>query len=949
MGHIRISLFGNPKVEQDGKIVSFPYRKADGLLYYLCVKKTASRDELISLLWGDEDEVAGKKKLRDAIYQIKRALGKDVILTRGNTTVILNGENVPDIDYDRVTAGEAKPDGLFLHHFFIKNCYEYEEWADSIRDEMQNSVEKTARAALDEAAKARDTDRIQEYSNLLLRNDPYNENLYYEIMNLYAENGSYTMAIRVYQDLKKLLKKDMDMEPSPRLRSLFRRIFNMKENAPGEAHTQEKPFFGRKKELFEVSGLLDQAAGDRMNCIAVEGQEGAGKTAFLEVCGKLASGRNYITFTASCYRQGEDFFLMPWRDIFLEIRRHLESNEEANDAWKQAVYDMTALFSGMLADHQDGHAMYAHIEAAYRNLLAVITTHNRVLLCFDEIQWMDALSFQLLVSVLRAVPPDRLKLICTYDRSAGNETMVFLKPLVREDRIRFMTLAPFTNEESDELILSMLPALADDPAKRQEIRDISGGNALFLTETVNMMRERGDFAETSDKLNFMMRMRREVLTEQQRELIGALSVFPGRISVEKTELLMRGTDRLQLLNLLEQLQEKDMIRERLAGWNVYYRFVHPIFQRYIYENMSEAKRQAYHRILAEDYETRDQNDFAALPKIAYHYVRCNEAAKAYPYQIRYLREFYKIADENFPIMHSEPSEREDDIGRLSDAEQMLRLAQNVIRLEGDTDEIGRMKAEMHYILGRHDIATGEYDSGVSHIRSSIALSEKTDLKRNLLSCYRQMVYHAIQTGNIDDAEAFVGCGLSAITENSGAEYATFLRLKGWCLVRRGEYEKAKEALDHAIALFRAEEKETPGRYGAAIAACLKYQGDIYRIRGRYEEALPFYEDAVREGRDHVPTNGTAQIYSNIGQVRYYQERYAESYIQLDKARDILETNGYYWGLERTEAYLALVCLKTERREEAKSHYDKALKISGRIKNPVTEALLGEIRETYGPL
>ena len=600
------------------------------------------------------------------------------------------------------------------------------------------------------------------------------------------------------------------------------------------------------------------------------------------------------------------------------------------------------LFSSRSENKEDGRMLYLQMEQAFQQLLSELPPRHSVLLSFDEIQWMDAPSLQLLVSLLRELPSDSLKMICTYDQSAGAAAMTYLEPLVREDRIRFLSLQPFSEKETQDIIAHFLPEIAADENRSHEIYEMSGGNAFFLKEILNTMKEGGDAEESSGKINFMFRTRRDALLPDQRELLGALSVFPGRISIDKIELLMGDMDRLKILNLLEQLQEKDMIKETLVGWNVYYRFVHLLFQNFIYEHMSAGKRQAYHRILAEDYEKRASGDFAALPKIAYHYVRCNEPVKAYPYQIRYLRTFYTVTDENFPVLRTEVFDHENDLGMLSEAAQMLKFAKNIIQLTDDDPEIRHMKMEMYYILGRHEIAIGDYEQGVAHIEESIALSKDPEEIDNLLSCYKQMVYYCIQTGNVDDAETYVSLGLRGIKEKSGEDYAHFLRLKGWCQVRRREFKKANDTLEKAIALFRKEEEKKPGSYKASIAACLKYMGDIYRIQGLYDEALSYYHDALREGQGQVVTNGMAQIYSNIGQVRYYQERYAESYIHLDKARECLEKNSYFWGLERTECYLALVCLKTGKQGEAKLHYEKAALISEKVKNPVTENLLKEL-------
>lgn len=52
MSEYQVALMGIPSVLKDGKIVHFPYRKAEAIFYYLCVEKETNRDELISVFWG---------------------------------------------------------------------------------------------------------------------------------------------------------------------------------------------------------------------------------------------------------------------------------------------------------------------------------------------------------------------------------------------------------------------------------------------------------------------------------------------------------------------------------------------------------------------------------------------------------------------------------------------------------------------------------------------------------------------------------------------------------------------------------------------------------------------------------------------------------------------------------------------------------------------------------
>ena len=64
MANIKVYLLGRPYVEMDGERVNFPYKKAEGFFYYLCVKKTATREEIISVTFGERtNENVGRKTL----------------------------------------------------------------------------------------------------------------------------------------------------------------------------------------------------------------------------------------------------------------------------------------------------------------------------------------------------------------------------------------------------------------------------------------------------------------------------------------------------------------------------------------------------------------------------------------------------------------------------------------------------------------------------------------------------------------------------------------------------------------------------------------------------------------------------------------------------------------------------------------------------------------------
>lgn len=939
MSQVQIRLFGNPKIEIDGREVSLPYKKAEALLYYLCIRKSITRDEAVSLLWGDEEENAGKKKLRDAIYQLRKLLGREAIVTTGNTGLALNPKLDMETDYREENPGQGAD---FLDHFYVKNCYEFEEWAQSIRDSFRAEMSDQVKKNLEQAVDAGDFAAIAEYGGRLLRQDPYDEEQYRKLMNIYAENGNYVMAIRLYNDMKKLFRQELDMEPSRETSELFRRIFNLKEQLPSGGRSADPVFFGRKKELFEVSGLLDQSPEERTNCIVLEGEEGVGKTAFLGCCERLAAGRKMITLTAVCYRQSADFFLSPWNDIVREIFQKTEDGLWRDLLSVQEQKRLEALLSGTEEVEASGRERYQRIESAIVRIFQKLGAEHRVFLSFDEMQWMDEISFQLLTKLVCTVPADRLKVVATYDRKSDGTMMQQIETLVRQDRIRFLTLEPFSEAEMDEILHRALPELDQEPDKRHRIYEITEGNAFFLSEMIQSIRDHGFTLEKTPRIRSVLDAKMAGVSRTQREVLECLSIFPGKISIDVLELLLKGMDRLSLLRVLEELQDLGLIQETLVGWEVYYQYVHSMYRDHIAERMSSGKKLLYHRMLAEYYE-KQGGGIAVMPLIAYHYLQCHDEVKGYGYQIQYLQEFYTIINENFPIIHSEVADLGDEFGIMAEAEKMLGLAENVIRMKETTPEVARMKMNMFYILGRHDIAAGEYDTGLDALEQSMELAEGLRDQKMILACLKQKVFYGIQTGDVGKVEQYVNQGLNRVTEEQKDEYATFLRLKGWYRVHSGDYDGARETLHRAVEQFRSlQQGEKDRRYAASIAACYDYEGDIYRNQGQYDEALHYYMEAIRLGQDPVTTNGMAQIHSNVGQVRYLQKRYGESYIYLDRARETLERSGYRWGLERTEIYLAMLCLDTGKPEEARMHFAHGKLLSEKIRNPQTEELVRKV-------
>ena len=166
-------------------------------------------------------------------------------------------------------------------------------------------------------------------------------------------------------------------------------------------------------------------------------------------------------------------------------------------------------------------------------------------------------------------------------------------------------------------------------------------------------------------------------------------------------------------------------------------------------------------MLAQYYEKQAETkeNFACLPMIIHHYERCRNQVKTYEYKIKYLKEYYTIINENFPVLHWEVEYGDDEYGVTRGAEEMLALAEEVIRLEDSSHQAQEMKMEMYYVKGRYKIAMGEYDMGIQCITESMQLAEKLDEKKMLLNNFKQMIFYGIQVEDFVQVEEYVQKGL----------------------------------------------------------------------------------------------------------------------------------------------------------------------------------------------
>ena len=291
---LNIRFFGGLEVERDGETVQgFRSQKIASLLAYLAYhqERAHPRGVLLEAFWPEVDAEKAYASLRQAVYQLRRLLGKEAILTR-DRAIRLNPdiECRCDVDEFRGLLEEARfaPEaerahlreqavtlyrGRFLDGF-------YEDWVLVEAERLQDAYLEALEGLLEHHRARGRYARALEYGRRALELAPLHEDLHRDAMELYGALGRRDAALKQYEACRRLLGEELGVEPGPEIEALRRRI------ASGEElrieiereplHLVPSPltsFVGRQGEVRELCRALQAH-----RLVTLVGPGGVGKT-----------------------------------------------------------------------------------------------------------------------------------------------------------------------------------------------------------------------------------------------------------------------------------------------------------------------------------------------------------------------------------------------------------------------------------------------------------------------------------------------------------------------------------------------------------------------------------------------------------------------------------------------------------------------------------------------
>src|SRR5205823_3886704 len=252
-----------------------------------------------------------------------------------------------------------------------------------------------------------------------------------------------------------------------------------------------------------------------------------------------------------------------------------------------------------------------------------------LILAVEDLHWIDQTSEACFASLVESLAGAPILLLCTYRPG-------YRPPWLEKSYATQIALRRLTPLDSLAVVHAVLQRVLPDPLS-QVILAKAEGNPFFLEELTRAVVEHGDLRSLQvvpDTIQGVLAARIDRLPEEPKRLLQTASVLGREFSPRLLGMLWDTPDVLEAY--LEELKRLEFLYERTEAIEPVYVFKHVLTQEVAYDSLLISRRQALHaaagRALESLYADRLEEVY---DRLAYHYARTTESAKAIEYLTRF--------------------------------------------------------------------------------------------------------------------------------------------------------------------------------------------------------------------------------------------------------------------------------------------------------------------------
>jgi DNA-binding SARP family transcriptional activator len=851
--------------------------------------------------------------------------------------------------------------GDFLTGFSLRDSSTFDDWqfyqADSLRRDFTSALERLVHCY----SSSGEFESAIIYAQQWLSLDRLNESAHLLLMQLYAWNGQQSAALHQYRECVQVLDRELGVGPLETTTRLYQAIKEHQippspATKPGSAKTPESemiqmspsrmntssdamptshaltfqtsyPLVGRSHELL----VLKQAYDDIRtigHLILLEGEAGIGKTRLAEEFLANAQSKGAIVISARCY-EGETQFAFGPIAAGLRTTLALESAEQRlKNIPLPWISEAARLLPELNAYRNDlstplpldsPGAQSRFFEGLKQILYALCKGELPGILFFDDIQWADSATLDLLNYLMRrlreqpvcllvtlrnrqALLDNRLNQLQNEALRAGNATVVSLSRLNFMNVRELILSTPYHSEAINEGIIERL---------YQETE----GLPFFLIEYLlaisnGVLSVESENWSPPGSVRELLHSRLKAVSETGRQLLGAAAVIGRSFDFDiLREVSGRGEE--ETINALEELIAQGLVEEVDASLNekaLKYDFSQERLRSLVYEETSLARRRLLHRRVAEALigHTRENRIPGILAgQIAYHFDKSgNEAFAAEYFKLAgdYARSLYANAEAlthyrmalalgytDAAILHESIGDLYTLLGEYTNAIKSYETAAALcapIALTNVEHKLGNVYER----LGEWDLAESHYETTL-HIFGQVGLEGE---RAKVYADWSRAVHHR---GQIERAINLAKQALDLAEEAQDTRaLAQAHNILGILASNQQKPEEAQHHLEQSLAL--AEELNDM----SIRIAVLNNLALVCKSYGEIKRAITLTQDALALCESQGDLHREAALYSNLADLfhEYGNAEVAMSY--LKKSVSIFADIGEEVGIMRPEIW-----------------------------------------------
>lgn len=688
----RIQLCGQLSVELEGQQVvqALRGRQVRLLLAYLLLNRSRAvgREELIGALWPEHAPLSQDAALRTLLSRLRTAVGSTSVA--GRDEVMLSLPEPVWIDYEaarseltRALAALERADargawGLAQIPLNIATRGllpgAHANWLEPHRRELADlrleALEVIGRAGL--RLGGGQLGSVERAARALIESEPYRESGYTLLMQSQALRGNVAEAVRVFDQLRILLREELGTTPSaeaiaaheqllrgaPASPSLGGRSPQAVVELPAELRARgQAPLIGRQSELGELGRLWALARDDRSDdegpvrsprVVTVAGEAGIGKTSLAAELAARAHDDGAVVMAGRAPQEG----LAPYQP-FLEALSLYFATASLDDI-RAAVREHGPELAGLVPElrrrvpelpvvREELEGERYRLFEAVVGLLSSISTAAPILFVLDDLHWADRPTLLLLRHLARARRPTRMLVLLAYRAEAATDVLRdALAELDREGLSTQLNIEGLNDRDTAELVMLRAGERPSSAFARRIHRETEG-NPFFVEEIVRNLVAAGlrvGSATASDLQRFelpdgvkrMVARRLERLDARTIEWLRVASVAGRDFDADLIERLVDLQEEEFLTSLEEALAAGVLLES--TGEPGRYSFSHALVREALYEGMSAPRRARLHRRVGEALEASGERSLSAL---ALHFTRAaglQDAEKAISYAVQ---------------------------------------------------------------------------------------------------------------------------------------------------------------------------------------------------------------------------------------------------------------------------------------------------------------------------